>query len=120
MQLSFKIKDGEHSDDFITEAQYQSALAASGWLHRFTAWVWDGMSLKVKNVPQGEDEESCHHTLFGDMIYRSPFRGWFNPHSRILSFMSRERDVIDTCQIPERLYRRLIERFGKDVIIKTL
>lgn len=120
MQLTFQIKDGEHSDDLDIEARYQSALAASGWLHRFTAWIWDGMSLKVKNVPDGEDEESCHYTLFGDVIYRAPFRGWFNPRSRILSLMSRERDVIESCQIPERLYRRLIDKFGKDIIIKTL
>lgn len=115
-QLSFKIKGGDYSDDLIEEAKYQTALAASGWLHRFTAWIWDGNGLKVKDA-SGDESDDCHFSLFGNVIYRCPFRGWFNPEKKVIAFMCNAQmgqHVRGGDEMPERVYRHLLGRFGKD------
>jgi hypothetical protein len=115
MQLELTFKGGEYSDNFAEDEQYQRAYASMEYCHRHIGWLWDGVSLHYKDADEEMEDGDCHYALFGDLLYRSVYRGWFNPHKNTITFCvcrHREESISSPDMIPERVYQHLTRRFG--------
>lgn len=112
IQDKFALQDGDYSDDFNKEAEYQTVVAQSMMLHRGVAWIWCDRLL-TRNTTEGSDDEDsgdCHMDLFGtSLVLRARFRGWFS--RGVLTIYDRTREVSHESMLPEQVYQHLMRRF---------
>lgn len=106
-QFEFEDRYTGYDDGFVTQSKEAAIWGILPFLHRQTAWIWDGRVI-AKNT-KGQLDETCHHELFGDQCYHVRFRGWFA--DGILTVMDRECRVKHADDMPETLYSHLLRKF---------
>lgn len=110
-QLEFVDKFG---DSIREEALYSTLHAVSELCHQGVGWIWDGCSLQAKEAELGEDYEqwgASHYALFGEAANKAWVRGWYCPVKQHCTIQSGYRQITSSDEIPESLYRKLINRF---------
>lgn len=109
MEEQFELEDfyGARNSDFNQDSVENAVWGIIPFLHRQTAWIWDGRII-AKNT-KGQLEETTHYELFGNQAMFVRFRGWFA--DGILTVMDRDRQVRCADDLPETLYSHLFRKF---------
>lgn len=106
-QFEFEDKYSNSEEGFVTQSKENAIYGICHFLHRGVAWIWDGRLVTKNN--KGQQTDTSHYELFGDIVYYTRFRGWFA--DGILTVMDRERKVCCADDMPEQLYSHLIRKF---------